>query len=121
MAENILQWLEQAGGIYDTEAIGIKDYSDVGMGWGAVALKDLEASLDPLFSAPLTSRLITLHAEHSTGRYRSLYDPRQYPSFRLQFWRPQSCCGRRLGRPGRERWMGQSDALDDVGGSPGRG
>ena len=43
MAENILEWLKQAGGLYDAEVIGIKDYSDVGMGWGAIALKDIEA------------------------------------------------------------------------------
>ncbi|KAH8083611.1 hypothetical protein HD553DRAFT_312778 [Filobasidium floriforme] len=51
MAESILQWLEQAGGLYDAEAMGIKDYSDVGMGWGAVALKDLEEDT-ALFTIP---------------------------------------------------------------------
>jgi hypothetical protein len=86
MAENILQWLEQAGGLYDAEAIGIKDYSDVGMGWGAVALKDLEASFDPLLATPLTSRLITLYAKRIAGRHCFVYHPRQDPAFRLQLW-----------------------------------
>jgi hypothetical protein len=76
MAENILQWLEQAGGLYDAEAIGIKDYSDVGMGWGAVALKDLEASFDPLLPTAPSSTLIPLYAKCITGRHCFVYHSR---------------------------------------------
>jgi hypothetical protein len=46
MTDQILPWLStHPMGWYDPESIGIKDYSDIGMGMGAIALKDLEVSL----------------------------------------------------------------------------
>lgn len=61
MAEHTLQWLEQAGGWYDSYKIGIKDYSDVGMGMGAVALDDIEVCTHPTVTVAGLNLLIQVY------------------------------------------------------------